>query len=110
MNGESGRLESTTGGGGRGPSPLKIEAAEVAGDVDNLSDEEEPRNETGFHGFAGEFSGVHAAGSDFGFFVALRASRNKRPIVKPLFESSEGRIGVVGRRVEFEPTLSQALG
>ena len=110
VNGESGRLESTTGGCGRGPSPLKIEAAELAGDVDNLADEEETGNETRFHGFAGEFASAHTAGSDFGFFVALRANRNKRPIVKLLFESSERGIGVVGRGVEFEPTLGQALG
>ena len=107
--GWTGQVESTTGGGGRGPGPLKIEAAEVAGDVDNLTDEEEAGNETRFHGFAGEFVGVHAAGGDFGFFVAFRASRNKCPIVKLLFESSEGGIGVVGRGVEFRANARRGV-
>jgi uncharacterized membrane protein (DUF2068 family) len=33
------RLQSTPGSGGGSPGPLKVETAEVAGDVDNLSDE-----------------------------------------------------------------------
>jgi hypothetical protein len=58
---------------------LEVEAAEVAGDVNDFADEEEAGDEGGFHGFTGEFAGVDAAGGDFGFFVAFGGSGRDRP-------------------------------
>ena len=66
-------LQGAAGGGAGGPGPLEVEAAQVAGDVDNFADEEEAGDFARFHGFAGEFVGVDAAGGDFGFFVAFGA-------------------------------------
>ena len=37
------------------PGPLKIEAAEVAGDVDDFADEIEPGDGSGFECFRGKF-------------------------------------------------------
>ena len=37
--GSKARSQSTSGSGGGSPGPLKVETAEVAGDVDNLADE-----------------------------------------------------------------------
>jgi hypothetical protein len=82
----------------------------VAGNVNDFADEEEARHAVGFHGFAGEFAGVHAAGGDFGFFVAFGGSRSKSPGVELLFKSGEGRIGEGGRGVEFEPALGETIG
>jgi len=88
---------------------LEIEAAEVAGDVDYFADEEEAGDLAGFHGFAGEFSGVYAACGDFGFFVAFRAGRVDGPGVEFRFERIECEIGPGFWRVEFQPALGEAL-
>ena len=45
----------------RGPGPLKIEAAEVTGDVDDLADEIKPGDGPGFEGFRREFRRIDAA-------------------------------------------------
>ncbi len=72
---------------------MEIEAAEVAGDVDDFADEEEAGNFAGFHGFAGEFGGVHAAGGDFGFFVAFGPGGVDGPGVQFPFEGIESDVG-----------------
>ena len=82
----------------------------MSSNVDDFADEEEAGNESGFHGLAGKFPGVDTAGGDFGFFIAFRVRRNERPVVQLLFERSERRIGVVGRRVEFKPALGKTVG
>ena len=82
----------------------------MSSNVDDFADEEEAGNESGLHGLAGKFAGVDTASGDFGFLVAFRIRRNERPVVQLLFECSERRIGVVGRRVEFKPALGKAVG
>jgi len=99
------------GGGSRGrPGPLKIETAEMAGDVDDFADEEKAGDESGRHGLAGELAGIDTAGGDFGFFVTFGIRRNECPVVQLRFECSERRIGVVGRRMEFQPAPGKTVG
>lgn len=74
-------LERAGGSGGRCPGPLEIEAAQVAGDVDDFAYEKESGDETRFHGFTGEFASVNAAGGNFGLFVAFAGRRSEGPIV-----------------------------
>ena len=88
---------------------MEVEAAEVAGDVDDFADEEEAGDATGFHGFAGEFASVHAAARNFRFFVAFGEGGGDLPRVKLPFESGEGGIRVGARGVEFQPTCGEAL-
>ena len=82
----------------------------MAGDVDDFADEEKAPNAAGFHGFAGEFASVDSASSNFGFLITFRRGRNERPSVELLLKCGNGGIRVIGRRVEFEPELGQALG
>jgi len=102
-------LKGAGGGGGGGPGPLEVEAAEMAGDVDDFADEEKAAEIAGFHGFAGEFASVDAAGGDFGFLVAFGGGGGNGPGVELLFESGERGIVEGGRRVEFEPTGGKTL-
>jgi len=88
---------------------LKIEAAEVAGDVDDFADEVQARDFSRFHGFAGEFTGVDAAGSDFGFGVAFGACGEDWKGVESFFESGERGVGPRGRSVESEPARGEAF-
>src|SRR5271170_1370732 len=74
-----GNLQRAGGGGGGGPGPLEVKPAQMAGDVDDFADEEKAGNETGFHGFTGEFARVDTAGSDFCFFVAFRSCGRDAP-------------------------------
>jgi hypothetical protein len=55
---------------------LKIEAAEVSGDVDDLADEIEPRHRPRFEGFGGNFRRIDAAQRDLRGAVAFGAVRN----------------------------------
>jgi hypothetical protein len=104
------KLEGAAGSGGGGPGPLEIEAAEVAGDVDDFADEEEAWDFAGFHGFAGEVGGVDAAGGDFGFFVAFGAGGADGPGVQFRFERVESDVGPSFWRMELEPAFGQAVG
>src|SRR5271166_1196224 len=97
------RSEGAAGGGGRGPGPLEIEAAEVARNVNDFTDEEEPGNSARFHGFAGKFAGVNATGGDFRFVVALVARRSDGPGVSLQFQGVESGIGEGFWLVEFQP-------
>jgi hypothetical protein len=68
----------------RRPSPLKIEAAQVAGDVQHFADEIESWGFPGLEGLRGKLLGIHAADGDFGFFIALGAVRRDSPTVEIL--------------------------
>ena len=103
-------LYRAAGSGGGGPSPLEIEAAEMSGDIDNFADEEKTRDETRFHGFAGELARVDTACRDFRFFVAFRGARSERPGMELLLESGDACIGVVGGSMKFEPACGEAIG
>jgi hypothetical protein len=52
---------------------LEVEAAEVAGDVDGFSNEEEAGNGAGFQGARVQAAGVDATGGDFGLLKTLSA-------------------------------------
>ena len=82
---------------------MEVEAAEVAGDVDDFADEEESGDVAGFHGFAGELASVDTACCDFGFFIAFGSGGSDGPGMELLFESGERGIVEGGRGVEFEP-------
>lgn len=105
-----GNSEGAAGGGAGGPGPLKIEASEVTGDVDDFADEKKSGNFARLHGFAGEFVGVHATGSDFGFFVALGACGSDDPVVNLAFKFFQRLIGPRGRSVEIEPADREPIG
>ena len=81
----------------------------MAGDIDYFPDEEEARDFARFHGFAGEFARVDAAGGDFGFFVAFGACGSDGPVVNLLFERGERGIRPGGGGVELEPARGKAV-
>ena len=54
----------------------------MAGDINHLSDKIQSRRFFGFHGFRGEFFGIHTADGDFGFCVAFRALRFDLPVIQ----------------------------
>ena len=60
-------------GEARGPGPLKVESAEVSGDVDDFADEIKSRHSLTFHGLGGKLVSVDAAGGDFRFDESFRA-------------------------------------
>src|SRR5882724_4565614 len=103
-------LEGAAGRGGGGPGPLEIEAAEVAGDVDDFADEEEAGDFAGFHGFAGQFGGVDATGRDFGFFVAFGAGGLDLPGMQIPFNYVQSSVGPGFGRVEFQPAFGETAG
>ena len=82
----------------------------MAGNVDDFADEKEAGDIAGFHGFAGEFAGVHAAGSHFGLFVAFRGGGGNGPGVELLLKSSESGIGEGAWGMEFQPARGETLG
>ncbi len=89
---------------------MEVEAAEVAGDVDDFADEEESGDVAGFHGFAGELASVDTACCDFGFFIAFGSGGSDGPGMELLFESGERGIVEGGRGVEFEPAGGKSFG
>ena len=105
----SGCGDSPAGGGTAGPGPLEVEAAEVAGDVDDFADEVEARDVAGFHGSGGELVGVDAAGGDFGFLKAFGAVRIDGPVMKAVVSFFESAVGECCGRIEFDPAGSEAL-
>jgi hypothetical protein len=67
-------LDRSAGSHSRGPGPLEVEAAEVAGHVDYFADEMETGDVACFHGAGLKIVGIHAACSYFGFGEALCAN------------------------------------
>jgi hypothetical protein len=82
----------------------------VAGDIDDFADEEQTGNRTAFHGLAGEFTSVNAAGGDLSFLVALGSRGDDRPGVDLLLEGGESGVGEGAWLVEFEPAGGEASG
>src|SRR5271157_5347709 len=103
-------LHGAAGGGCGGPGPLEVEAAEVAGDVNDFADEEETGNFAGLHGFAGEFVGVYAADGDFGLLKAFSSCGCEGPSLYVLFESGQRGIRPGAGRVVVQPCFCQAFG
>ena len=97
------------GRGAGGPSPLEVEAAEMAGDIHDFTYKEEPGDVTRFHGFAGKFIGVHTAGGDFGFFITFGSCRCDDPFVNLTLESFERLIRPIGWSVEIKPAHGKTV-
>lgn len=62
------RSERQAGGVGAGPGPLEVEAAQLAGDVQHLADEEQARHRLGLEGLGGHRVRVQAAQGHLGGF------------------------------------------
>src|SRR3954453_14186812 len=65
----------------RCPSPLKIEATELAGDVDYLADEIQPGDLLRLESLRRKLSGVDPSGGDLGLVVAFRSGGRNVPVV-----------------------------
>ena len=101
------------GGVGGGPGPLEVVASEPAGDVDDLADEVEARDEAGLHGAGVEGGGGDAAGGDFGFGEAFGGGGDDVGGVDFFFQEGDvgvGEEGLVGRDVVGEPAFGEAGG
>lgn len=109
MQASPSRLERLTGGDGGGPRPLKIEAAQVAGDVDGFSDEEEARDVAGFEGAGVEVGGVDTAGGDLGLLKSFRADGMKLPSTQAALGGFDGGVGPVLGRRDFREPIGEAL-
>src|SRR5208282_3852885 len=96
------------GGAGR-PRPLKVEAAQVAGNVYDFADKKQAWDLAALHGFGGELVGVDSAGGDFGFRVAFGSCGRDRPGVRLIFQVGKRLIGPRSRSVEIDPAVSEAL-
>ena len=101
-------LESAAGGGSGGPGPLEVESAEMAGDVDDFSYEEEA-GDAALHCLGGELGGVNASGGDFGLGVAFGGFWRDGPVMPAIFPGFEGVVGPAGGRVEVEQAVGEAL-
>ncbi len=88
---------------------MEIVAAEMAGDVDDLTDEKQSVDLLGLHRFAGQIGSVDSTGSDFGFFIAFGAGWCYGPGVQLLLKSGEAQVRVVGRLICLEPTGGHAI-
>lgn len=88
-----GQSHGAAGGGGGGPCPLEVEAAKVAGDVDDFSDEVEAGDGAALHGLRGEHGGADAAGGDFGLLIAFGSGWREGEVVQTALQLVEGGIG-----------------
>src|SRR4029079_16808450 len=66
----------------RGPARLKMEAAQVAGNVHYFADEVESGDAMAFKGFGRKLGSVHAARCDFGLLEPFSAGRLHVCLVK----------------------------
>ena len=108
-------LAGLAGGYAGGPGPLEVVAAQPAGYVYDLADEEEAGDEAGLEGFGVEVAGVYSAGGDFGFGVAFGAGGGDAPGVEVGFDGGEGGVGEgalvgVGGEVMSEEAVGPAGG
>ena len=89
---------------------MEIEAAELAGDVNDFTDEEEAGDFAAFHRFTGEFVGVYAADGDFGLLEAFRGGGRERPGVHLCFEGGERGIRPGAGRIVVQPGFRESFG
>src|SRR5271167_4301218 len=92
----------------RGPGPLEVEAAEVAGHVHDFADEVKTGNFAASHRFGGQFVGIDAAGGDFGFLAALRARGRDGPRMRVLLKTNQRGVRPRGGSMQFEPAVCEA--
>lgn len=87
----------------RGPSPLEVEAAEVAGDVEHLADEVHALRSCGTASSGARRRGVDAAHADLGGAVALGAGRHDLPGAKRAGHVAQLGRGVLPHWLGLEP-------
>ena len=75
---------------------MKIEAAEVAGDVDDLADEIKPGDGSGFEGFRGEPRSVDATQRHLRGAIAFGPVRPDAPMLHRRSDLGEMHIGEIG--------------
>ena len=103
-------LHRAAGGGARGPGPLEVESAEVAGDVDDFADEVEAGHAAALHGLCGKRAGADAACGNFGFVVALGAAGREGEGVQPAFQFIKCVIRPAFGRGDFAEPVGQTRG
>ena len=89
-------LDVPPGRNARRPRPLKIEAAKMAGDVDDFADEIESGDGPAFERLRRKFRGVDAAERDFRGAVAFGAVRPHPPLFYCRDNLRQHRIGKIG--------------
>ncbi len=97
----------------RCPGPLEVEAAEVAGDVEDFADEIEARYVAGFHRFRRKVLRIDAACGDFRRAETLRPLRFDAPAIHLLAKRTEALVGEVreaaGDLRHFAETFGKAF-
>src|SRR5579862_1986708 len=82
-------LQRSPGVGPRRPGPLKIEATEVAGYVDDFANEKQVGDFPALHRFCRKLVGVNAARRHFSFLVSLCAFWRDSPRMRFLLDVSQ---------------------
>ena len=92
-----------------GPSPLKIEPAQMSGYIHHFPDEIQTWYFPALHCLGREFIGVHAAGGDLGLCVPFCGLWRYRPVMGESLDSVERMICPVRRSMQIHPTVSEAV-
>src|SRR5271170_3273260 len=82
-------LQSSSRGRARRPGPLKVESAQMPGDIDHLADKKQSLHPFALHRLARKLIGVDAASGYFRFVVTLGARGQHRPTMQLAFELFE---------------------
>ncbi len=77
----------------------------MPGYVHDFTDEIQAGDFAALHGLGGKLVGVHPAGGDFGFVVAVGVFWGDDPVVRLAFQFSERVVGPGRRRVQIEPAV-----
>src|SRR5450631_2781851 len=91
----------------RCPGPLEVEAAKVARNVHDFTDEKQAGDLTAFHRFGGEFIGVDSAASHFRLFIAFGACGDDGPGMRLLLKIGESCVRPGLRCVVLEPAVGE---
>src|SRR5215469_9666901 len=102
-------LHAAASCGAGGPSPLEVEAAEMACDVHDFANKEEPGDFAKFHSSAGELTGVHATSGDFGFFITFGTCGCDDPFVNLTLESFERGVRPISWSMEIKPARGKTV-
>ena len=82
-------LHRISGSRSRGPRPLKVKAAKLAGHIHDFADKKQARNFAALHSFGREFVGVDSASGYLGFLVALGSGRDDQPGMRLTLECGQ---------------------
>src|SRR5690349_15422749 len=96
------------------PSPLKIEAAQLAGDADCFADEIKTGNPLRLHGLGGQVRRIDSAGRHFRFLIAFGSGGHELPSMIGIRERFDLTIAQSsdwhGRYMYRRPSICQPLG